>query len=73
MMSELLVYFCYYQGVVVSKEQLLDDVWYGCYVSDNSIVKFVIKLRKVLGDDVRNLMYIVMILKCGYWLVVFVE
>ena len=73
MMSELLAYFCHHQGVVVSKEQLLDDVWHGRYVSDNSIAKLVTKLRKALGDDARNPMYIVTIPKRGYRLVAPVE
>lgn len=73
MMSELLAYFCHHQGVVVSKEQLLNDVWHGRYVSDNSIAKLVTKLRKALGDDARNPMYIVTIPKRGYRLVAPVE
>ncbi|MEC7471593.1 MAG: transcriptional regulator, partial [Pseudomonadota bacterium] len=73
MMSELLAYFCHHQGVVVSKEQLLDDVWHGRYVSDNSIAKLVTKLRKALGDDARNPMYIATIPKRGYRLVAPVE
>lgn len=66
MMCELLAYFCRHQGSVVSKEQLLDEVWHGRFVSDNTVSKLVTKLRKALQDDARNPEYIVTIPKRGY-------
>jgi DNA-binding winged helix-turn-helix (wHTH) protein/Tol biopolymer transport system component len=66
MMSELLTYFCRHQNEVVSKEQLLDDVWQGRYVSDNTVSKLITKLRKALDDDARNPKFIVTIPKRGY-------
>lgn len=66
MMSELLVYFCQHQNQIISKERLLDDVWHGRYVSDNTVSKLITKLRKVLQDDARNPEFIVTVPKRGY-------
>lgn len=66
MMCELLAYFCRHQNEVISKEQLLDDVWQGRFVSDNTVSKLITKLRKSLCDDARNPAFIVTIPKRGY-------
>ncbi|AIY67480.1 winged helix-turn-helix domain-containing protein [Pseudoalteromonas piratica] len=65
-MCELLAYFCQNQNQVISKEQLLDDVWHGRYVSDNTVSKLITKLRKALQDDARNPEYITTVPKRGY-------
>lgn len=66
MMSDLLAYFCRHPNSVISKTQLLDDVWNGRYVSDNTVSKLVTKLRKALQDDARNPQFIVTVPKKGY-------
>ena len=66
MMSELLAYFCQHQNQIISKKQLLDDVWHGRFVSDNTVSKLITKLRKVLQDDARNPKFIVTVPKRGY-------
>ncbi|GAB2996015.1 winged helix-turn-helix domain-containing protein [Psychrosphaera aestuarii] len=66
MISDLLGYFCRHQNQIISKEQLLDDVWHGRYVSDNTVSKLITKLRKVLQDDARNPIFIVTVPKRGY-------
>jgi DNA-binding winged helix-turn-helix (wHTH) protein/Tol biopolymer transport system component len=66
MVCQLLAYFCQYQNQLLSKEQLLDDVWHGRYVSDNTVSKLITKLRKVMQDDARNPEYITTVPKRGY-------
>lgn len=66
MMSELLAYFCQHQNQIISKEQLLDGVWHGRYVSDNTVSKLITKLRKALQDSARNPEFIVTVPKRGY-------
>ena len=66
MTSELLAYFCRHQNLVVSKAQLLEEVWRGRFVSDNTVSKLVTKLRKALKDDARNPAFIVTVPKRGY-------
>lgn len=66
MVSELLTYFCQHQKQIISKEQLINDVWRGRFVSDNTVSKLITKLRKALADDARNPQYIVTLPKRGY-------
>jgi DNA-binding winged helix-turn-helix (wHTH) protein/Tol biopolymer transport system component len=66
MVGELLTYFCHHPYQVISKQQLLDNVWHGRYVSDNTVSKLITKLRKTLQDDARNPQFIVTIPKRGY-------
>jgi DNA-binding winged helix-turn-helix (wHTH) protein/Tol biopolymer transport system component len=73
MMSELLVYFCRHPNQIISKEQLLEDVWHGRYVSDNTVSKLITKLRKVLQDDARAPEFIITVPKRGYRFVAAVE
>ncbi|WP_371373403.1 winged helix-turn-helix domain-containing protein [Thalassotalea aquiviva] len=69
MMSDLLRYFCQHPDQIISKEQLLDEVWQGRYVSDNTVSKLITKLRKALQDDARNPSFILTVPKRGYRLV----
>lgn len=73
MMCELLAYFCRHQNQIISKEQLLDNVWHGRFVSENTISKLITKLRKALQDDARNPEFIVTLPKRGYRFVASVE
>lgn len=73
MVSELLAYFCRHKNQIISKEQLLNDVWHGRYVSDNTISKLITKLRKTLLDDARNPEYISTIPKRGYQFIAAIE
>ena len=41
-------------GKVVSREELLDAVWPGIHVGDDSLTAAIIKIRRALGDDARN-------------------
>lgn len=48
---ELLLYLLTHAGEVVTKEELLDEVWEGRVVSESVLTKCVAKLRQGLGDD----------------------
>ncbi|NNE80008.1 MAG: tetratricopeptide repeat protein, partial [Silicimonas sp.] len=57
------------QGTVVSREELLDAVWPGIHVGDDSLTAAIIKIRRALGDDARSPSYIETIPKRGYRLI----
>ena len=50
----LLVYLAKNAGESVSREQLLEEVWQGAFVSDEVLTSAVRKLRKALGDDAHE-------------------
>jgi DNA-binding winged helix-turn-helix (wHTH) protein/Tfp pilus assembly protein PilF len=57
-------------GQVVTTEEILDQVWEKASVSSHSVAIVVSALRKALGDDRRNPLYLETIPKRGYRLVV---
>ena len=65
----VLVYLAERPGQVVSRDELLANVWAGVVVGDDSVTQVIIKLRKALGDDAENPTYIQTITKRGYRLV----
>ncbi|RCX26515.1 winged helix-turn-helix domain-containing protein [Thioalbus denitrificans] len=69
----LLVRLAERAGRMVSREELLDRVWPGVVVGDDSLTQVVIKLRKALGDQPRHPDYIQTIPKQGYRLIAAVE
>ncbi len=62
----VLTYLAENQGTVVSHEDLLADVWKGTVVSSNSLQKSIGQLRKALGDDGKDQIYIKTHAKQGY-------
>lgn len=58
-----------HSGEVVSREDLLDAVWPGIHVGDDSLTAAIIKIRRALGDDARNPTHVETIPKRGYRLV----
>jgi transcriptional activator of cad operon len=56
-------------GETVSIEQLLDQVWSGVVVTQDSVYQAVTQLRRLLGDDAREPRYIVTVPRLGYRLV----
>jgi len=73
MVVELLSYFCQNTGKIISKDQLIEQVWLGRIVSDNAISRVITKLRKVLSDDVRKPQFIATFPKKGYKFIALVE
>ena len=57
---------CAARGGVVTHEQLIEDVWSGRTLSDNSVAVVVGQLRKALDDDARDPKLIETIPKRGY-------
>lgn len=66
---ELLVFLAGRHGQVVSKEEIVDAVWEGQFITDSALTRAIADLRKALGDDVRNPRYIATISKRGYRLI----
>ncbi|MEO0424491.1 MAG: winged helix-turn-helix domain-containing protein [Pseudomonadota bacterium] len=67
--SALLAYFCEHPGRNIGRDELLQAVWHGQVVSDNSINRVIVLLRKALGDDQRVRQYIATVPKVGYRLI----
>jgi len=53
-------------GRVVSKDELVQEVWEGRYVSDDVVWRSVRELRRALGDEARQPRFIETIPKRGY-------
>ena len=60
-------------GEVVSKDELIDEVWEGRIISEGTLTNTIAELRAALGDDARNPRYIETIPKRGYRLLCPVE
>ena len=54
------------KGEVVSKQELMDRVWHGSYVSETSLTEAVSLLRQALGDDPQQPEYIQTVHRRGY-------
>ena len=54
----LLLCLVEHAGEVVSIEQLLNEVWSGVIVSQDSVYQSVASLRRLLGDDPKQPVYI---------------
>lgn len=69
----ILVYLAEHQGEVVSADELIDALWAGQIVGDNTVYQWVYLLRKALGDDPHHPAYIATFPKKGYRLIARVE
>ncbi len=56
-------------GEVVSSEELLEQVWSGVYVNQDSVYQAVASLRRLLGDDPKQPTYIETVPRLGYRMV----
>lgn len=61
------------QNAVVSKQQLMEEVWKNTFVTDDVLTRCVSELRDAFGDDARNPVFIQTIPKQGYRLLARVE
>ena len=66
MAVELLSYFCQHNDQIISKDQLIDQVWLGRIVTDNAVSKLITKLRKAFNDNARQPKFIATFPKKGY-------
>ncbi|MDA8017959.1 MAG: winged helix-turn-helix domain-containing protein [Thermoanaerobaculia bacterium] len=56
-------------GQVVTKDELIGEVWNGAATTDDAVMAVVYELRKALGDDARAPRYVETIRQRGYRLV----
>ena len=70
---ELLLLFIERPNAVISRQDMLDQLWAGSVVTDNAINKLIGNLRKILADDAKKPNYIQTVPKRGYRLVCNVE
>ena len=67
--AKALELLCAARGEVVTHEQLIQEVWSGRALSENSVAVVIGQLRRALGDDARDPKLIETIPKRGYRLV----
>ncbi|BBN82339.1 hypothetical protein PA25_23240 [Pseudoalteromonas sp. A25] len=65
---DLLVYFFQNPQRVISKDELMEQVWAGTIVTDNAISRTLVKVRRALGDDPKTPQFIVTVPRKGYCL-----
>ena len=63
---DVLVFLAGRQGDVVSRHQVLDAIWSGVVVGDETLSRAISVLRTELGDDQKNPRYLKTISKRGY-------
>jgi DNA-binding winged helix-turn-helix (wHTH) protein len=67
---ELLVRLAATPGVLVTKEELLRDVWHDAHVVEHVLPKTISALRKALGDDAQTARVIGTVPRRGYTLLI---
>ena len=72
-LMDLLVHLAERPGEVVTREELLQAVWTGVFVNENTLSQAVSRLRRALGDDRLEPRYIETISRSGYRLIAPVE
>lgn len=63
---DTLMYLVRHSDRVISKEELLAEVWAGTVVTDNVLARVISALRKALGDSPQVSRYIRAVLRVGY-------
>lgn len=66
---DLLVFLCQNSHRVISKDELMEQVWLGTLVTENAISRTLVKVRKALADDPKNPRYIITVPRKGYRMV----
>ncbi len=63
----ILKYFIQFEGEVVTRHQLLDDVWgYENFPTTRTVDNFILNIRKKIEDDPSNPKHLLTIHKAGY-------
>jgi len=70
---QVLVYLLEQRHRLVSKDELIERVWAGTAVSDNTLEHCLAEIRKILGDDSRNPRFIKTVPRAGYRFIAQVE
>lgn len=63
---DLLLLLALQPGQVVTRERIMEALWPGLVVGEDSLARTVSKLRQALGDDARSPRYVETISKRGY-------
>src|SRR5690242_484589 len=63
---EVLLYLVQHSQRLVTKRELLDNIWAGASVSDELLRGYIRELRDALGDDAKKPLYIETIPARGY-------
>ncbi len=63
---DALVCLARHAGELVTRQQLVDEVWATEFISDNTLTHAIAELRSALGDDARHPSYIETIHRRGY-------
>ncbi|PKG82161.1 transcriptional regulator [Colwellia sp. 75C3] len=66
---DLLVFLCQNSHRVISKDELMEQVWTGTLVTENAISRTLVKVRKALADDPKNPEFIITVPRKGYRMV----
>ena len=62
----LLLFLIENRDRAVEKEEILNTIWSGTYVTENALTREIAKLRKLLGDDPKAPKYIQTVHTLGY-------
>ena len=57
---------CRHPNKLISRDELIEQVWQGQIVTDNAVNRVIAKLRKSLGDDVKDTEFIQTMPRKGY-------
>ena len=63
---ETLVYLVENAGRTISKQELLSSIWKDVFVTEDTLVQAVREIRRVLGDDKENPLFIQTVPRVGY-------
>jgi DNA-binding winged helix-turn-helix (wHTH) protein len=63
---EILIYLLRHHGRTVSKAELLETVWAGAVVEDNTIASAIAQLRRALGERPKDARYVITVPGNGY-------
>lgn len=63
---QVLVYLLAHRERLVSKDELIEQIWDGAAVTDNALVQCIADIRRVLNDDFHHPRFIKTITKQGY-------
>jgi TolB-like protein/DNA-binding winged helix-turn-helix (wHTH) protein len=66
---DVLVLMARHAGQVVSREEFIQSVWNGTFVTDEVLSRCVYRLRQALGDDTKKPRFIETVSKRGYRLI----
>ena len=68
--ADLLFLLAARRGQAVTREEIMDALWPGQVVGEDSLARAIFKLRQALGDDARSPRYIETLSKRGYRLMI---